>query len=68
MTHLSLQTSQSILFVIHKKSSPLRLLDGEATFFLVFAKAVDFFSAGRKQKINFSASTASNKEQFYMYV
>ena len=30
---------------------------------LVFAKAVDFFSASRKQKIDFSASTASSKEQ-----
>ena len=29
----------------------------------MFAKAVDYFSASRKQKINFSASTASSKEQ-----
>ena len=31
--------------------------------FLVLAKAVDYFSASRKQKRNFSASTASSKEQ-----
>ena len=30
----------------------------------MFAKAVDYFSASRKQKINFSASTASSKEQY----
>ena len=30
---------------------------------VVFAKAVDFSSASRKQKINFPASTASSKEQ-----
>ena len=35
---------------------------------IVFAKAVDFFSASRKQKKYFSASTASSKEQYYMYV
>ena len=30
----------------------------------MFAKAVGFFSASRKQKIDFSASTASSKEQY----
>ena len=38
-----------------------KLTDG--WFHLVFAKAVDYFSASRKQKIDFSASTASSKEQ-----
>ena len=35
---------------------------------LVFAKAVNFFSASREQKKHFSASTASSKEQYYVYV
>ena len=52
------------MIAIRKEESRRDTNKEKDMFYLVFAKAVDYFSASRKQKINFSASTASSKEQY----